>query len=333
MSKIMTIDDLVSKILAQNLREFTSERIELKSNWDKNYGAKISAIANHESLLGGWVIVGVNDKGILQNNDEKWAIKTESSISNQIDQFLSPFHSVRNVVSKNLNGKYCIFIEVCNPKDVTEWDGRAYKLVGTSCIKMKADEKLALSMKLPGEDFTNQTWSGSIDSVLVLDFAKKVALADETEFPEELNKLSSDEILSRLNLINKMASRVLFGNCKVRVVTYDSNDDVIENVDKLGAYNILTDNFIAQIQSWTKNQGTIIKGQSTSVSNENPYPVHALREILANAVAHALYQREDGGIIVDIYPDHLTELGSGKTLNRKKQCALSCKCLCQTVVC
>ena len=68
----------------------------------------------------------------------------------------------------------------------------------------------------------------------------------------------------------------------------------------------MTDDFISQIQAWTRKQGTIVEGNTASVKEENPYPPKVIRELLANAVAHALYQREKGGIIVDIYPNHLT---------------------------
>lgn len=37
-----------------------------------------------------------------------------------------------------------------------------------------------------------------------------------------------------------------------------------------------------------------------------PYPPEALREVLANAVAHALYQRNQGEIIVDLFPDRFS---------------------------
>ena len=302
-----SINEIVSHIKTRRLLETSYPGLELKSNWDKKHGKDISAIANHESKMGGWLIVGISDDGCIGiENTKKWASETEEIISNQINQFLSPFHSVHRVLPQDVGGKFIICIEIINPGDVVEWDGEAYKLTGTSSTKMRADEKLSLSMRLPGDDYSNQPWEGEIDSALVLNFAKKINDISPGELPKDLSQISSIEIIRDLKLENKMAAGILFGNFKVRIGKYDANGDVIENTSKDGAYNILTDTFLSEIQAWTRQRGTVIKGQSASVETKTPYPVKALREILANAVAHALYQREQGAIIVDIHPDRLT---------------------------
>ena len=292
---------------ASRLHEIDYPYLELKSTWDQKYGKDISAIANHESLQGGWLIIGIDDKGSLLHHHKQWAKKTEEEISQQINQFLSPYQAIKDVIVKKIRSSYCIFLDIQNPGDVTEWKGEAYRRSGTSSTRMKSDEHIALAMKLPGEDFSNQPWDGPTDPLLISSFAQKMANVDPSEFPkEDLSTLSSSDVLARLGLKDKMAAGILFGNFPVRIARYDSNDDIIENTEKKGVYHILTDDFIAQIQTWTKKQGTILKGHTTSVTEEYPYPPKVIREVLANAVAHALYQREQGAIIVDISPDHLT---------------------------
>ena len=70
-------------------------------------------------------------------------------------------------------------------------------------------------------------------------------------------------------------------------------------------YTILKDSFIAHIQTASERKGAASEGTSISLREYRPYPTKLLREILANAVAHALYQRHRGEIIVDIHLDRV----------------------------
>ena len=287
------------------MRETSFPRLEFKSKWDSKYGRDISAIANDESQTGGWLVVGVDDDGKLAEHDEKWAKQFSEKIGNQVNEFLTPSSSVRHVTVEAIGTAYIILIEIANPGDVTEWQGEAYKLSASSSKRMTSEERVSLAMKLPGEDFTKEPWDGEIDSSLVLDFAKKVADARPDEFSDGLKNLSSVEILKRLQLYGTRASGILFGDYPVRIAYYNADDDVLENTTKEGIYNILTDNFLSQIQAWTKKEGTVVEGNTTSVTDTPSYPAKLLREIFANATAHALYQREQGEIIIDICPDRI----------------------------
>ena len=301
-----TIEILLKHISQGSLLETSFPRVELKSIWNKNCGKDISAIANHESQQGGWMIIGIDDQGNPVGTDSKWADKNLNNLGQQINDFLNPSYVLKESLVKNINGNHCIFLEIQNHGDITEWDGEAYKLTGTSSTKMNSNERIKLSLKFPGEDFTKQSWEGKVNNSLVLDFAKKIETANINGFSEDLNNLSSSDVLKRLYLDGKMTSGILFGDFPVRIAYYDMNDDVIENTEKKGLYNILTDDFINNIQTWTKKQGTTLKGNTTSITEENPYPPKMLREIMANATAHSLYQREKGGVIVDINPDRIT---------------------------
>jgi hypothetical protein len=70
--------------------------------------------------------------------------------------------------------------------------------------------------------------------------------------PKNLANVAPDEILKRIHCDGKMATRILFGDLKVRIAYYDSSGDVIEQVSKQGAFSILADEFIAEIQRWTR---------------------------------------------------------------------------------
>jgi len=103
-----------------------------------------------------------------------------------------------------------------------------------------------------------------------------------------------------------MAANILFGNCPIRIAYYDKNGDIIEQVTKQGAFTLLDDDFIEHIQIWTKSKGAILENSSISAIHENPYPLKALRECFANALAHALYEKNNGEIVVEIYIDRIS---------------------------
>lgn len=292
-------------LVACALTEISYPRLELKSKWNTDHGRNIAAIANHESLTGGWIIVGVDNDGKLTGRDKSWCEKNYEKIGNQINQFLNPMQAVKEVHTASFDDGYCIMLEIQNPDYVTYWDGRAYKQTGSSVKEMKAGEHAALAMRLPGDDYSSLPWQGEVNGALVLDFAKKVIEKGSRDFPSDLSKLSSSQILQIMRLDGKMAAGILFGDVPVRIAHYDADGQVASNVEKNGLYTILNDNFIAHIQTASERKGAAVESNSTSLREYLPYPPKLLREILANAVAHALYQRWHGEIIVDIHLDRV----------------------------
>lgn len=288
------------------LTEISYPRLELKSQWKTDHGKSISAIANHESLTGGWLIVGVDDKGKLAGKDEGWCKKNYERIGNQINEFLNPMQAVKEIYTESFGSVYCIMLEIKNPDYVTYWAERAYKRAGSSIAEMKAGEHAALAMRLPGDDYSALTWQGEVNSALVLDFARKVVEKGSSDFPQDLSELSSSQILRQMRLDGRMAAGILFGDVPVRIAHYDADDQVDSNVQQKGLYNILSDSFINHIQAASERKGATIEGNSTSLKEYRPYPPKLLREILANAVAHSFYQRYHGEIIVDIHLDRVT---------------------------
>ena len=301
-----SLEEVKRGLANHKLSEVSYPRLELKSKWETEHGKNISAIANHMSLAGGWVIVGADDSGKLIGKDRAWCEKNYEKIGNQINQFLNPQQAVKDIYAESFDGSYCILLEIQNPDYVTYWSDKAYKRSGSSVEEMPAGERTALAMRLPGDDYSSLSWQGKINSALVLEFAKKVIENGSQNFPEDLSQLSSAQILQIMNLEGKMAAGILFGDVPVRIAHYDADDQVANNVEEKGLYTILRDSFITHIQTASERKGAIIKGDSASSKEYQPYPPKLLREILANAVAHALYQYRQGEIIVDIHLDRVT---------------------------
>lgn len=295
----------LKNFIAKGSTEVNHFGIEFKRKWQQDCGQDISAIANQENIQTGWLVIGVEDNGTLSGHDEGWIKKTEQDASNHIRQYLEPSWAVKKIFGEIINGAHCLFIEIQNPQDVVTWNGNAYKLIGTTSSKMKEEELLALSLKLPGADFSKNKYEGSYDPSLITAFAQKIT-KESNDFYIDVNKVSAEDILRKLNIYGTITAGILFGDYKFRLVNFDEHGDILDQSTKTGLFNILSDSFIEQIQSRARKKGTHIEGASTSVQEETPYPVKALREVLANAVAHTLYQKNFGDIVVETHPNRIT---------------------------
>jgi predicted HTH transcriptional regulator len=302
---LIKLEQLLEGIENSSLHEIAFENLELKSQWEQKHGKSISAFANNIERKIGFIVIGVDDEGNLTKKKPNFLKDTEHEIANHINQYLSPPSSVQNIQSKEFENSAYIIITIKNPGDVTEWNGKAYKRIGAHSIEMTSHEKLALSLKLPGQDFSKNDWEGTVTNTLVLEFATKLVERDYSTLPKDLSKISVDEILKKIDCRNKIAAKILFGDTPVRIAYFDNNGDIINQISKNGAFYLLSDSFVEEIQTWTKSKGTLLEKHSISVIQELPYPPKALRECLANAVSHALYERHLGDLVVELHPSRI----------------------------
>ena len=149
---------LLEKLSSQQLTE--SENVEFKSQWHQEYGKSISAIGNEEE--GGWLIVGIDDKGFLLGKNSDWIKKQEANIENHISQYLEPNSTVQSISVEIVKKKF-ILIEIINPKAVVSWNGKFYKRVGSRTEEMTPGEKQALELKRPGLDFSSFDYKGKTE--------------------------------------------------------------------------------------------------------------------------------------------------------------------------
>ena len=302
---ISNIEQLKEEITTSIIVEHKHENIELKSDWETGYGRKISALANKAHQKISFLIVGIDDKGGLCEHTEKWARDTEQNISQQLNQFLNPIQACTDLRCEEIKSSWIVVITIKPPGAVTYWSKSSYKAAGTTCLEMSAPEIMELTMSLPGlHDCSAQEWVGKYDESLVIEFAKIISTYKKDSFFEELHKLPSDAILERLKINNRNVVRILFGDFKFRVIYYSKTEEIIENTTFFGLYRLLSSDFIKNIQVWTKKETHLIK-HGLAVSSEEPYPIKALREALANTVAHAAYYEKHGDIIVEIFQDRL----------------------------
>jgi predicted HTH transcriptional regulator len=290
---LKTTEDIISELCSGQLQEHRHHNVELKESWDKKYGKDISALGNKIQECLFWLVIGVKDDGSIAGMTEKKARQFEQVVSQHINDYLDPVQACTKVSCHDIDGSWIIVICIKNPGDVVYWDNAAYTASGTTSRDLKPDEILELRIKLPGlTDYSSQVVSSSYDTNLINDFIKNVL---RTGNCMEVGDDPLDS-LKKLSIHEKQVARILFGNCSFRMIKFDEDNEPVTNIRCHGLYQLLTDEFQEKIQSWTAEQ---------SASNTHAYPKKALKEALANAVAHAAYFEQDGDLILELYPDHL----------------------------
>ena len=301
---IMSVEQLLDEVKNGTLVEHRHPNVELKPNWDIEYGKKISGLANRLENQKSWLIVGVNDDGLLSGRDESWVKGVEQVISQQANNFLNPTQTVRQISCFEVNTHWIIVISIQSPGAVTYWQDIPYKASGTTFIPMIPEEIMQLTVTLPGlEDFSAQKWQGGYDSALVIKFAEAVsAKRNEPQF-KDLTKLSPDDIITRLGIRNKIVVRILFGDFGFRIVFYNTKNEPVENTEVQGLISLLSSDVIGSIQRWAKKDQEQSSQEITIT--EEAYPSKALREALANSVAHAAYFEKQGEVLVEVFTEKI----------------------------
>lgn len=296
---IQNVEEMILFLRNGNpLVEHQNPNIEVKSSWDKKYGQDLSALGNKVDVPAMFCVIGINDSGVVLGQDENWARNVEKTISQHLNQYLDPIQACKSLTCHDTGRGWVVVLYMLNPGAVVKWESAAYKAAGTTSSKMLPEEVMELTVRLPGlSDKTAQTWTGSIDNSLAKGFLENVS----RRFPEFAGDYSSipeiERNLGRLGISGKYVAHLLFGECKYRVIFYDANETPRVNETRRGLFSLLlADSFMDEIQNWTKTQLSI---------QENPYSKLALREAIANAIAHGAYMERDGDLILEIFHDRL----------------------------
>ncbi len=282
--KIQKISDIKIKLQSQDLTEHAFENIELKRDWNKSYGEKLSMLCNGYPENDCFLIVGVEDNGAVAGHNEAWLSTTLGIISQHCNQYLDPSISLLDITTEDVNGSKIVICHVRSPGVVVKWNRTAFRGKGTTKIKMSQEDIMELNLSLPG--FTDAS-KKQIDFVaqenLVVDFC---TMADVNY---------DHRVLSRYSLENTRAGKLLFGNSKFRVVKYDNHSEVLINETRYGLLNLLTMNTFDEIRRYYADSGT----------EANRITDGILREALGNCVGHAAYIENDGELIIEMYPNRI----------------------------
>jgi predicted HTH transcriptional regulator len=294
---ILEREELIQRLQDGRLTEVSAPNVELKRSWDQEDAKKISAFSNRPFGAPHWMCVGVSDNGMLAGHSEAWAKKTEETVSQHINRYLDPQIACMGVTCHEIHGQWFIVVKYANPGSVVYWNNSAYKAAGTTIELMTPEEVMQLTVALPGlTDFSAQATSGGYDQPKAYEFAKAVADRRRGTTLESVAHMPSDDALRRVGINNTNTQRILFGDVPYRVVKYDRHGTPVTNETCTGLYGLLRPAFLGEVQSWSKAQlGLTV----------DPYPLKALKEGFANAVAHAAYFDSDGDVILELFPEKL----------------------------
>lgn len=294
---IETIEELLECARNHTLLEHRTGNVELRRSWDQENGKKMSAFANRASTAPQWMCVGIADDGTFCGRTEAWAKTTEEAVSQHLNQYLDPQITCLGISCHECEGQWFLVIKYGNPGSVVYWNNSAYKGAGTTIETMTPEEVMQLTVALPGlTDYSAQPWTGVYDQGKAADFANTVAMRRSGATLDRIGELAPDIALRRIGIHSTNTHWILFGDVRYRVVRYDRQGNPIRNDTHTGLYGILQPTFFADVQQWTQHELGL---------GSAPYPEKALKEGLANAVAHAAYFDGSGDVMIELFPDKL----------------------------
>ena len=312
--------DLMDKItgLERLIKTGESETLEFKKSigeW-KEIIKTISAFANTK---GGKIIIGISKSGrFLGVEIGKDAVE---GFTNKISQNTDPKIYPR-IIAKRLDNKSIIVVEVKEVLDhLVLAFGRPYKRVGNSTLRMSKDEYERLILEKHKEklyfdrQICKEVESKNINRERVEWFIKEARKQRRLDMDDSL---STEEILERLKLIREKrftnAAILLFGRnpqelflqTVIKAIRFKGNDVTEDMLDfKTIEGDILNqlkkaEDFIFEHipkQAWIE-EGKLQRQEKWL------YPPRAIREALANALAHRDYETTSS-IQVRIFDDRL----------------------------
>jgi Predicted transcriptional regulator containing an HTH domain and an uncharacterized domain shared with the mammalian protein Schlafen len=282
--KIETTADLKIKLQQKSLTEHSYENVELKRDWSKDYGEKISMLCNGQPDHDCFLVIGVEDDGSLSGHDESWLSSKLEVVSQHCNQFIDPSISLLDITTEDIDGSKVIICKVKNPGIVVKWGSYAYSGNGTTKKKLDPEEILELNLSLPGlTDISKRT----------VDFLPTESLV--RQFSEVLSIPYDKDLLSKYHLGNTKCGQLLFGDTKYRIVKYDDKGEVISNDTRLGLFELLSSKTNDEIRSY----------YSAHLSDSLRITDSMLREAIGNCVGHAAYKDNDGEIIIELHPSRI----------------------------
>ena len=312
----------------KNLSRLTGSSESMTIEWKQSLSEineiieTVAAFANTED---GKVFVGVSKDGnILGVQIGKGTVE---NLVNKIAQHTEPKIHPRITVTK-AEGKKIIVIEVQPSEDkLVLANGRPYKRVGPSTRQMGKDEyeRLILSKHKDQIRFDNQICKGASLKDVDRNLLKEFILKGRSERGLDLSeRLPVQEALMRLKLLKDKkptnAAILLFGapqdfylQCELKCIRFKGLDVTGEMLD----LKPITGSVIHQLRDAEKfifdhiALSAWIESGKLERQEKWEYPPNAIREALANAIAHRDYW-STGKVQVRIFDDRIEFWNPGR---------------------
>lgn len=283
--KIESISELKTRLQQKGLTEHKYENVELKRDWSKEHGVKVSMLCNGQPNEQCFLVIGVEDNGALSGHGEEWLSSKLEILSQHFNQYLDPVITLLDITTEDVDGSKLIIATVKNPGVVIKWQGNAFIGNGTTKRKLEPEEILELSLSLPGlTDLTKKKSSYMPLQELVGEFCTMGAIQLD------------EHVLERYHISDTKCGELLVGSGKYRFVKYDSEGNVHLNETRIGLVGLLSEKTHEEIRQYYMN----------CIPNSSLISDAMLREAIGNCVGHAAYQENDGEIIVELHPNRIS---------------------------
>lgn len=287
----------------------------------ENLSKQICAFLNGD---GGWIILGINDKGVCVGTESGLANKIQSSIVENINPLPLVY-----VQTENEDGKTIVLITVLKGSlPPYSYKGRFYVQVRDGVVQPSHDETAMLL-----RDSKNVRTSWEADACVIADefSMDKVLMQKVYDDGTEIGRLRNSDnglldVLSELRLMNVMSisngavalfakdTRRLLPQCRVRIQlmlggkaaeSYDDTQITEGNIFKC----------LDSVIDYFKDRLPFVSMFSSSKSHRDDmliYPIDVIDEAVCNALIHRDYTDRMDEVTIFIYKDRLEITNSGE---------------------
>ena len=298
-----------------------SERVEFK----KSTGQRTSAVKTVCAMLnglGGFVIFGVTDKGIIAG--QQVSSKTLEDISAELRKIEPP--AFPDIETVNIDDdKMVIILRVSGEKGLYTFDGRPYIRSGATTTIMPREE---YNRRLMEQLHATQRWENQPvpDGVTIadldaeeiqitLDNAIRLGRLEATERRDSESILQGFELIHDGKLLNAAVAlygktdrlKPLYPQLGIRLARFRGKNrlaDFADNRQYWGHAFSLLRRAESFLMDHVPIAGRVVPGKM--VREDQPwYPPRATREAVANAICHRDYTIPGGAVAVAMYNDHL----------------------------
>ncbi len=293
------------------IRKGESLTIEFKEK-PSGLGEEISALANAE---GGFILIGVDDKGNIIGCDPEKALNAlNSTIQNLFPTPEVKFHKIR------INQKWVCILEVKKSDKLIAYSNIAYIRIGTSKKPLSIQEIYWLGAELGQYEWDKKVTNIEFEFNRIVDWYKKKIEEKREKRIDIVKYLKSIEAIKekdgKLFLTNGGIlffyenPQEIFPNSGLRIIKVNEAGEPIFHQEFFGPIWKIANDAISWLEKNLKIREIVVGAERKRFYE---YPIRALREAIINALIHRNYTL-GADVRIFIYPDKLIVRSPGGLL-------------------
>jgi ATP-dependent DNA helicase RecG len=268
------------------IRSGESERVEFKRTSSKKLDQEIAAFANAD---GGYLLIGVDDKGQVVGTDLKAA---QDAISSQVQAIIpAPHLTMHRVI---LDEKDVLVVEVGKSDELSSIGGVVYIRIGTSVRPLSIQEILMLSAEmgtvawdespLISKDNAKDQYFEWYFKRLEESRGKSITYDNRDRYLRSARAVKGDKLTNAgVLFFSEVSDHLPFA--KIRIITMDKGEPVASREYEGPVWSTIESAYTDLMRDLRKTE--VIVGTRRVKIEE--YPPRALREAIINAISHRNY--------------------------------------------